>query len=220
MSGRIHFSSLRLLVVGAALWAPTMCMAGKHFTMPAPKPAKTYPAHDDHVDEAVALALDPYDTADKAAIFSVRYSDLGFMPVFVIITNDGGQPVSLAGTRVQLITADRTKIPPATEDDIYRRLARPTGAGPSPNPLPWPKKVKTSVSKEEQEEIQNSMFAARAVEPHSTQAGFMFFDVAGISAPLAGANLYLTGATDAKGHELMYFEVPLEKYLNASQTPK
>jgi len=32
---------------------------------------------------------------------------------------------------------------------------------------------------------------------------------------LAGANFYLTGVHDAKGNELMYFEVPLEKYLSA-----
>jgi hypothetical protein len=116
------------------------------------------------------------------------------------------------------VTHDRTKIPPATDDDIYRRIARPT-AGPGPSPLPWPKKVKGTVSKDAQEEIQNSQFAARAVEPHSTQSGFMFFDVSGISAPLAGATFYLTAVHDAKGNELMYFEVPLEKYLSVPGKP-
>ena len=33
--------------------------------------------------------------------------------------------------------------------------------------------------------------------------------------PLAGAHFYLTGVRDAKGNELMYFEIPLEKYLSA-----
>ena len=65
------------------------------------------------------------------------------------------------------------------------------------------------------EEIQNSMFSAKAVEPHSTQAGFLFFDVAGISTPLAGAHFYLTGVRNSKGTELMYFEIALEKYLSA-----
>jgi len=221
MSCRFHpLSRSRLLaVVCTVVLSSVVCLAAKHFVMPVPKPAKTYPAHDEHPNEAVTLALDPYDMADKASIFSVHYGEIGFMPIFVIVTNDGDQPISLAGTKAELITVDRTKIPPATEDDIYRRIARPTGAGPSPNRLPWPKKTKTAVSKDAQEEIQNSMFAARAVEPHSTQAGFMFFDVAGISAPLAGANFYLTGVHDAKGNELMYFEVPLEKYLSAPAKP-
>lgn len=200
--------------VSVLLLSSIVCLAGKHFVMPSAQPAKTYPAHDEHPSEGVTVALDPYDMADKAGIFSVHYSDVGLMPIFLVITNDGNQPVSLSGMKAELITADRTKIPPATEDDIYRRIARPPG-NISQNPLPWPKKAKGSVSKDAMEEVQNAQFAARAVEPHSTQSGFMFFDVSGISAPLAGANFYLTGVHDAKGNELMYFEVPLEKYLSA-----
>jgi hypothetical protein len=194
------------------------CLAGKHFVMPAAQPAKTYPAHDEHPGEAVTLALDPYDMADKASIFSVHYSDVGLMPMFVVITNDGDQPVSLAGMKAELVTVDRTKIPPATEDDIFRRIARPPG-NISPNPLPWPKKAKGSVSKDAMDEVQNSQFAAKAVEPHNTQSGFMFFDISGITAPLAGAHFYLTGVRNAKGNELMYFEVALEKYLSAPAKP-
>src|SRR6202035_118843 len=191
-----------------------VCLAAKHFVMPSAQPAKTYPAHDEHPSEGVTVALDPYDMADKASIFSVRYNDVGLMPIFLVITNDGNQPVSLSGMKAELITVDRTKIPPATEDDIYRRIARPPG-NISPNPLPWPKKAKGSVSKDAMDEIQNAQFAAKAVEPHGTQSGFMFFDVSGITAPLAGAHFYLTGVRDAKGNELMYFEVQLEKYLSA-----
>jgi len=186
--------------------------------MPTAQPAKSYPARDEHSSEAVTLALDPYDMAEKASIFSVHYNDVGLLPIFVVITNDGEQPVSLSGMKGELVTADRTKIPPATEDDIYRRVAKPPG-NVSPNPLPWPKKAKGSIGKDAMEEIQNAQFAAKAVEPHGTQSGFMFFDVSGISAPLAGARFYLTGVRDAKGNELMYFEVQLEKYLSAPSKP-
>ncbi len=207
-----------MVAVVSVLLLSVVCLAAKHFVMPAAQPAKSYPAHDEHSSEAVTLALDPYDMADKASIFSVHYNDVGLMPIFVVITNDGGQAVSLSGMKAELITADRSKIPPATEDDIYRRIAKPPG-NISPNPLPWPKKAKGSVSKDAMEEIQNAEFAAKAVEPHGTQSGFMFFDVSGISAPLAGARFYLTGVRDAKGNELMYFEVPLEKYLSAPAKP-
>jgi len=182
--------------------------------MPASQPAKTYPAHDEHPMEGVTVALDPYDMPDKASIFTVHYNEIGFVPIFVVITNDGDQPIALATATSQLVTHDRSKIPPATGDDIYRRIANPS-AGVKTSPLPWPKKMKGTVSKDAQDEIENSQFAAKAVEPHSSQSGFMFFDVSGISAPLAGANFYLTGVRDAKGNELMYFEVPLEKYLSA-----
>src|ERR1700730_10593906 len=194
---------------------PWLCRAAKEFAMPQPHPAKTYPAHDQHPTEAVAVALDPYDLADKASIFSVHYSELGFLPVFVVVTNDGDQPVQLVGMKAQLVTIDRAKLSPAAENDIARRLARPS-ANTNRYPLPFPtKKVKGRLSKQAIEEIQNAQFVAKAVEPHRTQAGFLFFDVSGISVPLAGAHFYLTGVRDAKGNELMDFEVPLEKYLGA-----
>jgi len=208
----------RVATLCAVLLVSILCLASKHFVMPAAHSAKTYPAHDEHLNEGVTVALDPYDMPGKANIFSVRYNEIGFMPIFVVVTNDGDQPISLAGSKAELVTHDRSKIPPATDDDLYRRIARPI-AGVSPNPLPWPKKTKGTISKEAQDEIQNSQFAARAVEPHSIQSGFMFFDLEGISAPLAGANFYLTGVRDAKGNELMYFEVPLEKYLSAPSKP-
>jgi hypothetical protein len=211
---RRSFAAVSILLVSSVV-----CLAGKHFVMPVAQPAKTYPAHDEHSGESVTLGLDPYDLPDKANIFSIRYGDVGLMPIFVVITNDGDQTVALSGMKAELITVNRTKIPPASEDDIYRRIARPTGTI-SPNPLPWPKKAKGSISKDAMEEIQNTQFAAKAVEPHGTQSGFMFFDVSDISNPLAGAHFYLTGVRDAKGNELMYFEVPLEKYLSAPEKQK
>ena len=36
---------------------------------------------------------------------------------------------------------------------------------------------------------------------------------------LAGAHLYVTGIKDGEGAELMYFEIPLEKYLSAPSAP-
>lgn len=202
------------LVLFSAIFLCCVAFAAKHFVMPAANPAKTYPAHDEHANEGVTVGLDPYDMADKANIFSVHYSEAGFMPIFVVVTNDSNQPIALTDVEPELVTHDRTKIPRASEDDIYRRVARPP-SGPSANPLPWPKKAKGTMSSQVQEEVENSQFAAKAVEPHGTQSGFMFFDVTGISTPLAGATFYLTGVKDSKGNELMYFEVPLEKYLSA-----
>jgi len=192
-----------------------LAWAGKNFVMPAIQPAKSYPAHDTHADEAATVALDPYDMPDKANIFSVHYNEIGYLPVLFVITNDGDQPISLQGMKAELITTDRTRIYPADEDDLYRRLAHPTQSS-SPIPIPFPRtKVKGTVSEKTRNEIQDSRFAARAVEPHSTQSWFMFFDISGIPTPLAVAHFYLSGVHDSKGNELMYFEIAMEKYLSA-----
>src|SRR5690348_2571675 len=103
-----------ILVVAAAAMvvAPLPVSGEKGFVMPPVLPSKSYPAHDEHPTEAISLAVDPYDLADKAKIFSVHYNEMGFVPMFVVITNDGDQPVELSGMKPQLVTASRAKISP------------------------------------------------------------------------------------------------------------
>ncbi len=196
--------------------------AAKDFVMPPTYPAKTYPAHDEHPNEKFAIAADPYDLADKAAIFNENYAGHGYLPIFFVFTNDGDQPVALADLKVELVTKQRDKIPAATEDDLYRRLSRTKHRGdePSRNPLPIPlprKGPDVGVNKKNRTEIDAAMFSAKAVAPHESQVGFLFFDVSGLSQPLAGARLFITGLSTNDGKEFMYYEIPMEKYL--SYTP-
>ncbi|HXE91913.1 MAG TPA: hypothetical protein VNK82_13230 [Terriglobales bacterium] len=181
--------------------------------------AKTYPACDAHEQEKLAIAADPYDLPDKARVFVVDYRKEGFLPVHFILSNDSDGIVSLAEMKVELITVRRVKLTPATPNDIYRRLAQQKRRGdePSRNPLPIPlprRKVPANVKPEAVEEVERLNFLAKAVEPRSTRAGFLFFDVEGIPNPLAGARLYVSGLRNEKGEELFFFEIPMEKYLS------
>ena len=196
-----------------ALFLPVL-LASKNFVKPVAKTATNYPAHDFHRDEKAAIAADPYDTPEKAGIFSVDFAAHGFLPVFFVVTNDSEQPISIAKMEVTLITRNHSKLTPIAPEDLYRRLSNPQ-ASTRPSPLPLPHKVKGMISKKEMDEIESSQFAAKAVEPHGTQSGFLYFDVGGISSPLPGANIDITGVADAKGNELLYFEIALDKYLNA-----
>lgn len=192
----------------------------KDFSMPQAQAARSYPAHDEHTDEKVTIAVDPYDMADKAQIFSVNYRDYGYLPIFVVISNESDQPVELNSMQATLITVKRTKLSPASNDDLFRRLSHPA---PRNNPLPIPLpggKVKGAVKEKARDEIERAQFSIRAVEPHSNAAGFLFFDVSDISTPLAGASFVVTGVRDSGGHELMYFEIPMEKYLSAPEAKK
>ena len=71
-------------------------LVAKSFVKPTAKSAINYPAHDFHRDEQAAVAADPYDTPEKAKIFSIDFAAHGFLPVFFVVTNDGNQPISLA----------------------------------------------------------------------------------------------------------------------------
>ena len=188
-----------------------LAFAAKDFVKPVAQPARTYALHDEHSNESVAVAVDPYDSSAKAEIFSVKWNEEGYLPVHLIITNDGDQPIALASMQAQLITSHREKLGAASNDDLYRRLSH-VSASRGTYPIPFPRtKVKGTVGKKALDEINAAQFSAKAVEPHSTQSGFLFFDVSGISSPLAGARFYLSGIRDAKGGDLLYFEIYFDK---------
>lgn len=227
-----NYRTMKLSSVTAAPgrhgFAILLCVAGmcslsfafKDFVKPHPNHAASYPAHDQHSDERVTVAADPYDMPDKADIFSVNYRSEGLLPIFVVISNDSDQPITLAGMKSQLVTVNRTKISPSNEDDVYRRLSHPSASTSSTYPIPFPrKKVKGTVSGKTMDELQSAIFTAKAVEPHASQSGFLFFDVGDMPTPLAGAHFYITGIRDGSGTELMYFEIPMEKYLSAPAKP-
>ena len=205
-------------LLGVVLGLTAVTAASKEYFAPRAYHAKTYPARDEHPDEKVAIAADPYDLPDKASIFVLRYLEKGYLPVYLLISNDRDQPISLLDMRVQMVTADRVKLSPANEEDLYRRFAKVKRRGDevsrNPFPVPLPRKAKAGVGEEGEAEIASAPFRAKAVEPHGTQAGFLFFDVGGLDHPLAGAHLYVTGVRDANGGELLFFDIPMEKYLS------
>lgn len=189
--------------------------------MPRPQDAASYPAHDEHPTENVVIAVDPYDTGQKASVFSARYLEKNILPMLFVVSNRGDEPLELSGMRLQLVLRDRTKISPANEGDLYRRFTRtPHNAGISrlPLPLPIPLGSEAGAPKELHDELQISQFRARSVEPGGTESGFFFFDVSDTRKPLAGAHLYITGVRDEDGNDLMFFDIALDKYLDAVPT--
>jgi hypothetical protein len=199
-----------LLVCGLV----ALALFAKEFSLPKAEDAKSYAVRDVHPTEHAAIAADPY-VGQKASIFKGNYAEHDLLPIFVVISNDNDTPLELSKMEVQLTTVDQhAKIGPSTDEDIFRRMSRVEKRGDeprSPLPLPLPRGPKVGVKKEIVSEIDAAQFRARAVEPHTTRAGFMFFDVSGIKDPLAGGELFVTGVRDDNGQELMYFELPLDK---------
>lgn len=62
-----------LRTLGVVLLLPLLLFA-KSFVKPVAQPASTYPAHDNHSDDKLAIAADPYDTPEKAKIFSLNFA--------------------------------------------------------------------------------------------------------------------------------------------------
>jgi hypothetical protein len=197
---------LAVLFCCASLWA------AKDFVLPRAENAITYPCKDSHPAEKVTAAVELYNAPPKDAIFITPYSQEDILPVFLVITNDGDQPITVNSMRAELVTAKRSKLESLTTDDVFRRVAHISGNSSSPQrvgPIPLPGNTKNKKAQKQYEEITSANFAAAAVEPHTTKSGFLFFDTRGVKQPTDGAHVYLTGVRDANGSELMYFEIPL-----------
>jgi hypothetical protein len=87
-----------------------------------------------------------------------------------------------------------------------------------PGPLP-PIKMKPKASNKDVEEDFNTFeYGALVVEAHTTRAGFLFYDVSQLDDPLKGSKLHLHALRDAEGHELFYFEIPFDKYVQSKSS--
>jgi hypothetical protein len=200
----------RKIAAVVLLAAAAVFSSDKGFNPPPAGPASTYPAHESHDDEKVTIAVDPYDTPQKAAIFRVKYKDYAFLPIRLIITNDGDQPLMLDSVKIQLVTGSREKLEPAVRDDIFRRISRPEKAASRPKvqlPIPVPHD-RDPVGKIARDEVPLAMFSTVPVTPHSTNSGFLFFDVLGVRDPEEQAHLYISGIRSGS-KELFYFDIPL-----------
>ncbi len=198
----------------------TLLFSEKHFNPPPAAHASTYALHEAHNDEKVTIAADPY-TQQSSGVFKENYWNHGLFPVRLLISNDSDQTLMLQDLRVEYITARRDKLQPASNDDIYRKFVRPNRADQShPGPhLPFPVgKKKEAISKDTQEEYESAQFATVPVTPHSTHAGYLFFDMQG-EPPEPGAHLYISGIK-AGTKDLFYFDIPMDKPVSAPSAPK
>jgi len=186
--------------------------------LPPAQPATTYAAVEVHPEEQIAIAAEPYDTQEKASLFRVDYLGHGVMPIWLVITNQGDKPISLKDARILFETAAGDRIQAAEPEDVERLITRREREGskiPLPLPLP-PIHLKGKASNKNIEaDFDQFEYQALVVEPHTTRAGFLFYDVSDLSNPLKGAHLYVRELRNADGQMLFSFEIPFDKYLQS-----
>jgi len=199
------------LLIGMALTAT----ASDH-TPPPVQPATAFAAFEAHDDEQVVIAVEPYDSKEKESIFRVDYLSHGVMPIRLIVTNNSNKPISLRDARILFQTAAGERLQTAEPEDVERLMShkeRQGGKIPLPGGLPGIKLKPKASDKEIEADFDTFEYNALVVEPHSTRAGFLFYDVSQLAHPLQGAKLHLHKLRDSEGNELFYFEIPFDKYL-------
>jgi hypothetical protein len=205
--------ALPLLVIGLGVTA-----GASNHTAPPIQPATTFPAVEIHDKEHVAIAVEPFDTKEKESIFRVDYLGHGVMPVRLIVTNNGDKPISLRDARILFYTSGGDSIQAAEPEDVERLMTRTDREGkkiPMPGPFPSIKMKPKASNKDIEADFDQFEYQALVVEPHTTRAGFLFYDVSQLDHPLEGAKLHLHKLRDADGNELFYFEIPFDTYLKS-----
>jgi hypothetical protein len=205
--------SLRFAAALLSVLVVTVPLSAQHPPPPA-QAADQYPAFERHADDHLTVAVDPYDTQQKASAFRADYASANIIPVRIIITNEGDTPISLNNARIDFITAAGDKIPAAEPRDVERALDRP--ADPRRKIPIGPIKVGgkgKNLDKKIEQDFSELEYRAIAVEPHTTRAGFLFYDLQDVANPLQGAHLELRRIQSSDGRELFAFEIPFDKYL-------
>lgn len=195
---------MKTLLIALPLAVSIAACAADHVAPPAIR-ASEYACHETHSTEHVTIAADVFGTRDKNSFFRIDYPHAGFLPIRLIVTNDGDTPINLSEARIYFVPAGGERVKAAEPADVARRVDRLRDVQKgifSHNHL---------YDKEIQADFQSFEYASLVVEPHTTRAGFLFYDVDGLDSPLSSAKLYLRSLKNADGAELFYFEVPLDK---------
>jgi hypothetical protein len=202
-----------------------LCLALPAFArdhlVPPVQPATSFAAVDIHPEEKVAIAAEPYDTKEKESLFRVDYLAHGVMPIRLIVTNNGDHPISLRDARILFQTAEGDRIQAAEPEDVERLMTRKEREGgkiPLPGPLPSIHTKPKASNKDIEADFNQFEYGALVVEPHTTRAGFLWYDVSDLDNPLQGARLHLHALRNADGGELFYFEIPFNKYLQSKSS--
>lgn len=183
---RYRPSPALLLALAASLTIPAH--ADKPRKVPPPLAADKYPFHETHVNEHVTIAAEPCDSKDNLPNTRLDYFHHGFLPIRVIVTNDSDQAVTLDDARILFVPADNGASNAATDDELQRRLfSRKSAQGktiPMPPPIPSIHLHHDPVDKQILEDADDFGFKTTTVAPHTTAAGFLYYDVRNVDDPV------------------------------------
>lgn len=212
---RNRFETLFVAAAMVALFTTSAFAGGKK--APPPLQASQYPAFDTHSNEHVSIAIDPCNEPRDCDFFRLPYIRHSLIPVRVIITNDSDSPLDLNDVRMQFITANNDKLPAATQDDINRRLFSAKQAKGTKVPLIPIPIHHAPIDKKITEDDNDFGFQGTTVNPHSTLAGYLFYDVKDLDdPPLKDSEIYVKMIHTKGGKELFAFSIPFNKWLKAN----
>ena len=195
---------------------------------PPAKLANQYVAFDSHAAEHVTIAADPCNDPKNCDFFRLPYIQHGFLPIRVVVTNDGDRALSLDDVRIQFISENRDVIPAATPEDINRRLFTRRSAEGTKLPGVPITIHHAPVDKKVTQDDDDFGFPGTVVNAHASLSGYLFYDIREFDDPaMRGAEIYVKMIHTLDGKQQLFaFSIPLDKWLAAqpaahkADTPK
>jgi hypothetical protein len=200
------FSSVWIVLLSIAAWAPNVLADDKDKDRFAPGAATSYKGVT--TMEKITMAAVPFSGEEqvRSAFGKVNPNKYGVLPVLVVFENGTGKALRL-NLEASYIGPDGKHVDATPASDVT--FIGGSGKAPSipgTNPLPFPRRAKKGPLNVW--EIEGRAFTAKLLPMGEKVYGFFYFQ----TSHLPGSRLYLTGVSDAStGKEYLYFEVPLEQ---------
>lgn len=205
-----HYSHLFFFLV--CLCSPLV--AGYKSVKVKAEPAKSYPFHQQQ--GAIVIAADPYETKEKikTAFDLKELEQMGIVPVHIIISNEGEDPIAISGQDINLLDANNRSFEPLPVDEVVRAVVYKDSprTSRSPSPLPFPRSSgRRGDAFEIETDLTNKSVRELRVAPKANSGGFVFFRLPNNRMRLGGYKVYIPEIRNLKTRQsLLFFEIELK----------
>jgi hypothetical protein len=209
-------SSARLIsqILFAFFCACTPLVAGYKSLTVKTEPAKAYPSHQQQ--GSVTIAADPYETKEKikTAFDLKELEQMGIVPVHIIISNDGEDPIAISGQEINLLDSNNRSFEPMPVDEVVRTIVYKEGpqTSRSPTRLPFPRgSGRRGDAFEIETDLTNKSLRDLRVAPRTNTGGFVFFRLPNNRMKLGGYKVYIPEIRNLRTRQsLLFFEIDLK----------
>jgi hypothetical protein len=178
------------------------------------EPANSYAFHQQQ--GSITIAADPYETKEKikTAFDLKELEQMGIVPVHIIISNDGEDPIAISGQDINLLDSSNRSFEALPVDEVVRAIVYKEGPRTSrnPSPLPFPRgSGRRGDAFEIETDLTNKALRELRVSPRTNSGGFVFFRLPNNRMKLEGYKVYIPEIRNVKTRQsLLFFEIDLK----------
>ena len=178
------------------------------------EPANSYAFHQQQ--GSITIAADPYETKEKikTAFDLKELEQMGIVPVHIIISNDGEDPIAISGQDINLLDSNNRSFESLPVDEVVRTVVYKDGprTSPSPSRMPFPRgSGRRGDAFEIETDLTNKSLRELRVAPKTNAAGFVFFRLPNNRMRLGGYKVYIPEIRNLKTRQsLLFFEIDLK----------